>query len=465
MNWFMKLSLAKKLLSAFFTLALIAAGMGLYSLSNIISVGNSLHRMYENNLVATSKAQIAFREYLVYSRTALRFLTQEGEERENNIQRAIEYRQASQAAFDDYRSTAVTQAENAIADKIQKGLNAYTEGVQDAVRMARQGRSLDGLELLNGSLRAVNHQIETDFGALVGEMLQQGAAADQDAREAVASMKIVMAVLIALATLFAISFGLFLTRIVVRQIGGEPDYARDVVSRIAEGDLTVKVNLRKGDEDSLLAAMSSMVQRLTDVIGQVTSSADSLASASEQVSASSGTLSQNATEQASSVEEISASIEETAATVTQNAENAGLTDSMATQSATSAKEGGNAVRETVDAMKSIADKISIIDECGHRGGPCRRPWQGLRRGGGRGAQAGRALPGGGTGNRRTGRLQREDVRARRHLAGRDAALDWPHRRSGQGNRRCVPGAAFGYRSDQWRHRRAVQDHPGQRLGL
>ncbi|MBF0675533.1 MAG: MCP four helix bundle domain-containing protein [Pseudomonas sp.] len=366
MNWFMKLSLAKKLLSAFFTLALIAAGMGLYSLSNIISVGNSLHRMYENNLVATSKAQIAFREYLVYSRTALRFLTLEGEERESNIQRAIEYRQFSQSAFDDYRKTAVTQEENVIADKIQKGLNTYIEGVQEALRLARQGSDAEGLALLNGALRAVNHQIESDFGALVGEMLKQGAAADQSAREAVGSMKIVMAILIALATLFAIGFGLFLTRIVVRQIGGEPDYARDVVRRIAEGDLTVKVNLRKGDEDSLLAAMSGMVQRLTDVIGQVTSSADSLASASEQVSASSGTLSQNATEQASSVEEISASIEETAATVTQNAENAGLTDSMATQSATSAKEGGNAVRETVDAMKSIADKISIIDDIAYQ---------------------------------------------------------------------------------------------------
>ncbi len=366
MNWFMKLSLAKKLLSAFFTLAIIAGGMGVYALSNIVAVGNSLQHMYENNLVAGGKAQHAYSQYLVYTRTALRLLTQEGEEREQTVRRAIEYRQISQDAFDDYLATDMLEAEVQIAGKIQAGLDTYIAGVQKALELARDGRSAEGMELINGSLRPVSHEIEDNFEALVAELAQQGATAERNAAETVASMKIVMAVVIALAALTAILFGMFLTRVVVRQIGGEPDYARDVVRRIAEGDLTVKVELRKGDEDSLLAAMNSMVLRLTDVIGQVTSSADSLASASEQVSASSGTLSQNATEQASSVEEISASIEETAATVTQNAENAGLTDSMATQSAASAKEGGEAVRETVDAMKSIADKISIIDDIAYQ---------------------------------------------------------------------------------------------------
>ncbi|MCF6780733.1 methyl-accepting chemotaxis protein [Stutzerimonas stutzeri] len=362
----MKLSLAKKLLSAFFTLALIAAGVGLYALNNIVAVGNSMSHMYENNLVAGGKAQHAYAQYLIYTRTALRFLAQEGEEQENTVKRAIEYRQIAQDAFDDYLATDMLEAEVQIADKIQAGLNTYVAGVQKALELTRNGQSAEGMELINGPLRPVSHEIEQNFEALVAELQQQGATAERNAAATVASMKVVMGVVITLAALTAILFGLFLTRVIIRQLGGEPDYARDVVSRIAEGDLTVKVELRKGDEDSLLAAMNSMVLRLTDVIGQVTSSADSLASASEQVSASSGTLSQNATEQASSVEEISASIEETAATVTQNAENAGLTDSMATQSAASAKEGGEAVRETVEAMKSIADKISIIDDIAYQ---------------------------------------------------------------------------------------------------
>src|SRR5690606_40448591 len=124
MNWFMKLSLAKKLLSAFFALAVIAGATGLYGLRNIIAVGNSLHHMYENNLVATSKAQVAFREYLIYTRTVIRFLTQEGEERDATVQRSIEYRQRAQEAFDEYRRPIVTTEENVITDNIQNGLDA-----------------------------------------------------------------------------------------------------------------------------------------------------------------------------------------------------------------------------------------------------------------------------------------------------------------------------------------------------
>jgi methyl-accepting chemotaxis protein len=367
MNWFMKLSLAKKLLSAFFTLALIAAGMGLYGLQNIVSVGNSVHYLYQNNLLATAKAQDAFSEFLTYSRVSIRMLTQESDAREKTVELAIAARQRSQQGLDAFREAAnMTPEIVVVTDKIQKGLDAYVEMVQRTLGLSRQGRTEEAYLLVNSSQLGLIFQLEENFGALVDIMLREAAAADRAASETVESMKVLMTIVIALTALVAIFFGLFLSRVIIRQVGGEPDYARDVVRRIADGDLTVKVNLRKGDEDSLLAAMHGMVQRLTDVIGQVTSSADSLASASEQVSASSGTLSQNATEQASSVEEISASIEETAATVTQNAENAGLTDSMATQSATSAKEGGNAVRETVDAMKSIADKISIIDDIAYQ---------------------------------------------------------------------------------------------------
>src|SRR5690606_28604228 len=161
MNWFLKLSLAKKLLSAFFTLALIAAGMGLYGLSNIISVGQALNGLYQNNLVATAKAQNAYTQYLIYTRTALRLLTQEGAEREETVKRAVQYRQVSQDAFDEYRKTVMSDAEIKIADKIQQGLDAYIAGVQSALALAREDRAAEGMAIINGSLRPISHEIES----------------------------------------------------------------------------------------------------------------------------------------------------------------------------------------------------------------------------------------------------------------------------------------------------------------
>jgi len=101
---------------------------------------------------------------------------------------------------------------------------------------------------------------------------------------------------------------------------------------------------------------------ITAVLTDVKSAADNVALASQQLSAGSEEISQGAAEQAASVEEISAAMEEVAANVSQNAENAQLTEKMAAQAAEDAQTGGKAVAAAVDAMRKIAQKISIVEE-------------------------------------------------------------------------------------------------------
>ena len=55
-----------------------------------------------------------------------------------------------------------------------------------------------------------------------------------------------------------------------------------------------------------------------------------------------------------------------AASVKQNSDNASVTDGMAAKAAREAGEGASAVARTVEAMKSIATKISIIDDIAYQ---------------------------------------------------------------------------------------------------
>jgi len=158
----------------------------------------------------------------------------------------------------------------------------------------------------------------------------------------------------------------FAYRTIRSQIGGEPRDAMSVLRRVAEGDLTVIVPLRKNDKVSVLYSTQQMVNKWTDVIGDVSGTASALASASEEISSSSQALSHNASQQAANVEETSASVEEITATIAQNADNARTTDGIASLSASAANEGGEAVRETVAAMKQIASKIGIIDDIAYQ---------------------------------------------------------------------------------------------------
>lgn len=105
-----------------------------------------------------------------------------------------------------------------------------------------------------------------------------------------------------------------------------------------------------------------VTRSITRVLRDVKEVADNVTSASLQVSASAQQISQGATEQAAAAEESSSSVNEMASMINQNADNSKETERIAAKAASDAEEGGRAVGQAVDAMRQIADKISIIEE-------------------------------------------------------------------------------------------------------
>jgi methyl-accepting chemotaxis protein len=121
----------------------------------------------------------------------------------------------------------------------------------------------------------------------------------------------------------------------------------------------------KGPRDELEAlgeALNGMADRLKEVVFNVQSSAESVTAGSEELSATAQSLSEGASNQAASVEEVSASMEEMTSNIEQNTNNAQETEKIARRAADDAREGGDSVGRTVEAMRQIAEKISIIED-------------------------------------------------------------------------------------------------------
>jgi methyl-accepting chemotaxis protein len=136
-----------------------------------------------------------------------------------------------------------------------------------------------------------------------------------------------------------------------------------VSNSLAEGDLTVNIEVRNSDETGqLLMAMKNMVGKMKGIVASVKAAAGTVAEGSDRLSSGAEMVSQRTTEQAASAEEASSSVEEMHATIKQNADNAMMTEKIALKSAADAEESGRAVAEAVLAMKNIAEKISIIEE-------------------------------------------------------------------------------------------------------
>ncbi len=173
-------------------------------------------------------------------------------------------------------------------------------------------------------------------------------------RQSMAMILLVVGVSIALTVLLGV--------VMLRQILAQLRAAMFLTGKLAEGDMSARVEAHSKDEiGRMLGSLAAMADRLSSIIEEIRNSAESMATASDEVNATAQSLAQSSSEQTASVEETAASLEEMNASIAQNADNAQSTDNIATRSAEEARDGGEAVQQTVQAMRQIAEKISIIE--------------------------------------------------------------------------------------------------------
>jgi methyl-accepting chemotaxis protein len=85
-----------------------------------------------------------------------------------------------------------------------------------------------------------------------------------------------MILVIGVASVVGLAAFLQLARLLLSLLGGEPQYAADVVKRISGGDLSVEINLKPGDNHSLLAAIAGMRNSLREMAAELTAASGML---------------------------------------------------------------------------------------------------------------------------------------------------------------------------------------------
>jgi methyl-accepting chemotaxis protein len=237
------------------------------------------------------------------------------------------------------------------------------EKFQGTARLLQSEMRTEALTMMEQELDPALERIEKAADALM-EDTRGDVEASMVAQEAgYRARRSATIVALLVAVVAAIGFATYATR----SVTGPVAQAVAVAERLAAGDLRDPGAVTSRDElGRLQQAMLTMVEKLGEVIGEVRNGAEALTAASAQVASTSQNLSQGTGEQAASVEETTSSLEEMSASITQNAENSRQTEQMANSGARNADESGKAVDETVGAMKSIAERISIIEEIAYQ---------------------------------------------------------------------------------------------------
>jgi methyl-accepting chemotaxis protein len=231
--------------------------------------------------------------------------------------------------------------------------------VNDRVRVLSQTDKAAAAVLSMGESRAKAKALTKTAEQLVQLQQEMMHEADKETEALYGSARTTMLSMGAAAFLITIMSAFYLVTAISRGLKS----AGDAMRQVAEGDLTKTVEVRSNDEiGELLEHVNNMIERLRGVVSDAGSAAENVSAGSQELSANSEQVSQGATEQAAAAEEASASMEQMAANIKQNADNAAQTEKIARQSSKDAEASGVAVDRAVGAMRTIAEKIGIVQE-------------------------------------------------------------------------------------------------------
>ncbi len=365
----MNMTLKVRLSAVIGFLSLLSIGIGLLGLYGMNQANEGLRVVYKDRTMALERIS-RIDSLLVLNRLAL------AEAVLNPINTVIkdksEMIEKNVAEIDKVQGTYMasirTPEEKRLADKFAvDSVRMSKEGLFPAVAALR-AENIDAASQLQDHFQSLMPVVTQGIDSLRKLQVDEAKKEYEESSARYVSVRSIIVVAIALGGLIAALSGYALIRKLYRQLGGEPEYASQIVHSIAAGDLTVMVNTSANDQQSLLFAMRTMQQNLANTVGEIRHATESIATASSEIATGNLDLSSRTEQQAISLGATALSMGELTGTVKQNAASAQQANQMAATASEVAAEGGAVVSQVVNTMasinesaKKIVDIISVID--------------------------------------------------------------------------------------------------------
>jgi methyl-accepting chemotaxis protein len=363
MNWFENRRVGTKLLLGYALMCILTIGVGYQGMRGMDEIRKQLDIVHDTHAVGLEhvmKADYFFNDNLLNVRNAILF-----DDAVSLPQRLADIRKSRESLkqeFAEYQKLIVLAKNREQADKLDTAFDTVA-GKQDKVLDLVKAGDTEGAKTALKEIQVYAFQIKDGIDELVESkknLMNESATAAAETYEAT---RTALFATILVSLLLGMGLGIFIASRITRPI---IDMVKQT-ERVAQGDLRETVVVTSRDEvGNLQEAVQKMTDRLVQIIAEVREGATGLTSASGQVSSASQSLSQGTSEQAASLEETTSSLEQMNSSIQQNAENSRQTEQMAVKGARDADESGRAVAQSVDAMRSIAQKTTIIEEIAYQ---------------------------------------------------------------------------------------------------
>jgi methyl-accepting chemotaxis protein len=358
------LSIGSKLFLGFGVTTVLVLIVGALSVANTRRLSGHLRALYEANTQAAvhlAEAQNALWQ-LRYGFPQFMVLTDPQARR-----KILDEEKKWYAVIDErlrlYAAGDRTPAEREALSELQKVYQGYIEARPRWFELYGAGRLQEAAEWRARTTTPLGAATVKAFGAIIDLQQKVGERRQGDAIGDAARLERISWAVLAFALVTSFSLALLIRRAIVGPI------VRGVsaLEAVAAGDLTVQIDAHGGDEAGrLLRSLAVMVERFRAAVADVKASGATVLQSSEALAGSAAAMSAGTGEQAASLQQMTASLEQMSASITRTAGDSGTTERVALDGARSAEESARSVEATLSAMRSIAEKISIVEEIAYQ---------------------------------------------------------------------------------------------------
>lgn len=253
------MTVAQRLYMLIFSAALGLAcltGLGYYQINKVYTSADFTNVNVVPSLIALNNAMKSFSQLRV--RVYRHVLNTDAVKMSEIEVKIKEAQTAMEEAFKKYEACCIADDKDRQMLMEDKALAAeYNASVEKTLALSRQNNNVEARDaVMKAAVTAESLNTALEKHNAYNEQLANQAS------ETAASVKgaaVILFVLIAVFTVVVISImGWLIVRNLMRALGGEPAQAAEIANKIAQGDLSSKIELKNNDSSSLMAAMSHM---------------------------------------------------------------------------------------------------------------------------------------------------------------------------------------------------------------
>ena len=278
------MTVAQKLYSMIGIALLVTIALGALGLNGLSQTQTSLKTVYEDRILPV-KDLATINELMIDSRTSLLSTMNEAEISVSADGQATRMMRADAAAetadiigmnietsaalWKGYMATYLTPEEKILAEKFAGSYEKLKLQAFQPLRQALQANNFAETAKLAAAINDLYAQADSDIEKLKSLQFDVAKAEYEAGQQRYESIRLLSFGINLFAALVLLTFGIWIVRNLMAQLGGEPGDVAALATKIANGDLSTAIALKSNDKTSIMVGMKRISDMLNHLIDEI----------------------------------------------------------------------------------------------------------------------------------------------------------------------------------------------------